>query len=157
MAARCLLGKTDKRLVAARRDVTASPERRDNYLLKGRWSRAERVRWGKKTARLWVMDSFHCLPGGPWWMWIGLMSLYKWIRFMGTYFIHISGAFDDSFVTIQSPPWCGCVSFKRGSRKNKYCMENTFEFIEFSHLRFELQCQGCTLSIQPGSSELLQD
>ncbi len=35
-------------------------------------------------------------------------------------------------------------------------MENTFEFIEFSHLRFELQCQGPTLSIQPGSSELPQ-
>lgn len=34
-------------------------------------------------------------------------------------------------------------------------MENTFEFIEFSHLCFELQCQGRTLSIQPGSSELL--
>lgn len=49
MAASCLLGKMDKRLAAARRDVTASPEKRDNYLLRGRWSRAERVR-AKKTS-----------------------------------------------------------------------------------------------------------
>lgn len=48
MAASCLLGKMDKRLAAARRDVTASPERIDNYLLRGRWSRAERVRQGSE-------------------------------------------------------------------------------------------------------------
>lgn len=63
MAASCLLGKTDKRLAAARRDVTASPERKDNYLLKGRWSRAERVRWGKKNGQA-LSDGQFPLP--PW-------------------------------------------------------------------------------------------
>lgn len=49
MAASCLLGKMDKRLAAGRRDVMASPERRDNYLLKGRSSQAEHVRQEKNA------------------------------------------------------------------------------------------------------------
>lgn len=105
------------------------------------------------------MDSFPCLPGGPWWMWIGLMSLYRRIRFMGTYFIHISGAFADSFVTIHSAPWRARMCFKRGegAEKSNNAPNNACKYI-WVHRIFSSsfwESVWGTLSIQLHSSELL--